>query len=280
LDGNGVPGTAPGGGFGTSPSGDIFRPATAENVGVAIEVALTDPVPGFSQQANECVNKAAQFAYQLNHASMGADHLMLALTLDQTARKTLESVGDIRKLRESAARILGETNWKFLKDHIDSNKFEPSLTADLMDIFERARQVAFDRGQEVAVSDLANAFTKDVSQSRLLYGVRDDTDLVPRVVDRIEKDMASRVAALMDTCQKELLDTTKVQLTALLEDFSIALNNRLDEIAPIEDEPLIVPDATSGDATAQPTQQQETPIEAQAQKDTGSFWERYGLKRN
>ena len=247
--------------------------------GIPIEVALTDPVPGFSKQANDCVNKAAQFAYHLNHASMGADHLMLALTLDQNARKTLETFGDIRKFRESAARILGETNWKFLKERRGADKFEPSVAADLMDIFDRARKVAYDRGQEVAVSDLVNAFPKDASQTRLLYGARDDTELIPRVVDRIEKDLASSVAALMDTYRKELLDTTKFQLTALLNDFSIALNDRLDEIAPLDDEPLVASEATSGDVIGGPARHQETEALTEAQREPANFWERCGLKR-
>ena len=62
--------------------------------------------------------------------------------------------------------------------------------------------------------------------------------------------MASRVAA-MDTCQKDA-HTTKVQLTALLRGLQIALNNRLMRSRQSKTS-LIVPDAISGDATAQPT---------------------------
>ena len=67
-----------------------------------------EQVPGFETSASNCVNRARQIASSLNHSTFSSDHLMLALTMDQNARRLLERVGDVTQLRAIAMRKLGK----------------------------------------------------------------------------------------------------------------------------------------------------------------------------
>src|SRR5262249_10931356 len=72
-----------------------------------IAVDRQNEIPGFEGSASICLNRAREIARSLEHLSLTADHLMLALTMDQGARRLLERVGDVSQLRETAMKRLG-----------------------------------------------------------------------------------------------------------------------------------------------------------------------------
>jgi Clp amino terminal domain, pathogenicity island component len=252
----------------TPESSDAHKPAS----GIVIETVLTDGVHGFSEHANACANKAAQFAYHLKHAMIGSDHLMLALTLDENARPLLAALGNVKQLRESAARILGETNAKYLGAPASSDKFDPVLTDDLFEIFATARRAAAGRCQQVAVSDLVNAFPQE--HGKLAYGRVETVNPVPAVAERLER----RISDFMATFERRLMEDMQRQLTGLVRDFGSALSARLDEIAPIDDvHPReIAPVPNSGFEISGSTPSEGLPTQ---EKGSEGFWERCGWKR-
>ena len=107
---------------------------------------------------------------------------MLALTLDQSARRLLERVGDIVQLRDAAMQKLGKSHTKFSRD-IGDQPLPP--TSDLDDLAKAARQAAAEREQSIAISDLINAFPK--VDGRLTYAAAETARTVA-VIDTIEKE--------------------------------------------------------------------------------------------
>lgn len=80
---------------------------------------------------------------------------MLALTMDQNARRQLERVGEVTRLRAIAMRKLGKNYNK-----PDTSDQSPTPTSDLADIGKKARDAANEREQLVSISDLISAFPK------------------------------------------------------------------------------------------------------------------------
>ena len=232
-----------------------------------------EAVPGFEASASDCFNRALKIARSLNHMSLSSDHLMLALTMDPSARRLLERVGDITQLREAAMQRLGRMHSRFA-----TGEPLPSQTSDLMDIRKAAREAASEREQLVAISDLINAFPQ--ANGRLTYGSGDgskavvlmeriEQGLVPRVADamtRIEaevqeaarryqsvqsilQDLNSRQSAaaeqrqieLMEQIRRQVREAADLQLGAALRDFGEKLDAKLAELnppaEPVEHEP-------------------------------------------
>ena len=79
---------------------------------------------------------------------------MLALTMDPSARRLMERVGDIVQLREAASS--GSEGCAA----VSHGRLFPSQTSDLVDIRKTAREAASEREQLVAISDLINAFRR------------------------------------------------------------------------------------------------------------------------
>ncbi|MGH6825389.1 Clp protease N-terminal domain-containing protein [Methyloceanibacter sp.] len=105
------------GNAGSPPFADAQPHGHAEAADAAEEVALDfdydEAVPGFEASASDCFNRALKIARSLNHMSLSSDHLMLALTMDPSARRLLERVGDITQLREAAMQRLGRMHGRF-----------------------------------------------------------------------------------------------------------------------------------------------------------------------
>ena len=87
------------GAVGSPPSADA-RPDDQSDAAeeVSLDFEYDEDVPGFETSASNCLNRALQIARSLNHMSLSADHLMLALAMDPSARRLLERV-DIVQLR-------------------------------------------------------------------------------------------------------------------------------------------------------------------------------------
>jgi hypothetical protein len=181
---------------------------------VALDFNYDEAVPGFEASASDCFNRALQIAQSLNHTSLSADHLMLALTMDPNARRLLERAGDVAQLREAATQRLGKMHSRFAT----SDRL-PSQTADLVDIRKAARDAASERDQLVAISDLINAFPK--TDGRLMYGSGDGSKAVT-LMERIEQGLVPRVAEAMTRIEAEAQEAARryQSVQSLLQDLN------------------------------------------------------------
>ncbi len=191
-----------------------------DHAAVAEEVAskaIHEQIPGLETSASDCLNRAAQIARSLNHANLSPDHLMLALTLDQSARRLLERAGDIAQLREAAMQKLGKNHTKFSRD-IGDQPLPP--TSDLDDLAKKARQAAAEREQAIAISDLINAFPN--ADGRLTYGAGENARTVA-VIDTIEKGLVPRVDDAVTRIEGAIIDAMQRQhqsVQSMLQDLS------------------------------------------------------------
>ncbi len=200
----------------TNSGGTAEDTRAADDVEVSEEITLDrrDEVPGYERSASICVNRAQQIARSLNHTHLSTDHLMLALTMDQNARRVLERVGDVTQLREAAMQRLG--HFGSAKDSSDPSS---NPTSDLADIAKAAREAANEREQSVAISDLINAFPK--LNGRLTYGSGDGLQAVA-LMEKIEKGLIPRVADSMDKIEAVVLEAIQSGQTVqrMLEDLN------------------------------------------------------------
>jgi hypothetical protein len=192
--------------------------AKGAEIAVAPKVALpfVDPLPDFEVTAADCLNRALQIAISLRHASVSSDHLMLALTMDPHARRQLQRVGDIGQLREAAMLRLGRMHWKFAMRGDDASRF-PAPTSDVEEIRKLARRAAADREQKVAIADLINGFP--MQDGRLVYGLKETTESVPAILERIENKLVPRVADFMSKFETQLRESAERQIESALRDF-------------------------------------------------------------
>ena len=253
-----------GNGAGPSQPTSGGTPAVAQPAGdIAQELPLDrDHVQGFETSASDCLKRAVQIARSLNHADLSSDHLMLALTMDENARRQIERFGDVVQLREVAMERLGRN---YTRSSAHSSDLSPAPTSDLADIGKRAREAAAEREQLVSISDLINAFPKE--NGRLTYAAGAGTQalalmekieqgLVPRVgdaMDRIEatvqnalqrhqtvqniledlgyraRENEQRQKDLMDEVRRQVREIADAQLAAL-RDFDVRLDTKLAEL--------------------------------------------------
>ena len=230
-----------------------------------------EQIPGLETSASDCFNRAAQIARSLNHGNLSSDHLMLALTLDQSARRLLERVGDIAQLREAAMQKLGKNHTKFSRD-IGDQPLPP--TSDLDDLGKAAREAAAEREQAISISDLINAFPKVAG--RLTYATGESSrtvavidTIVPRVDDamtRIEgaildamqrqhqsvqsllQDLSSRQSdewqrqqrEFMDEVRRQIREAAHIEFAVALKDLNEKFESRRAENPPEPEEPILV----------------------------------------
>jgi hypothetical protein len=187
-------------------------------VAIPPEVALhaIEAIPDFEPSAADCLNRALQVALSLGHASFSSDHLMLALTMDQQARRQLQRVGDIGQLREAAMLRLAKMHWKFAR-RADQMALFPSPTSDLEEIRKAARRAAADRDQKVAINDLVNAFP--MKDGRLVYGLRESSESIPAILERIENKLVPRISDFLSNFEAQIRESAERQLEAALQDF-------------------------------------------------------------
>ena len=203
------------GAVGSPPSADA-RPDDQSDAAeeVSLDFEYDEDVPGFETSASNCLNRALQIARSPNHMSLSADHLMLALAMDPSARRLLERVGDLVQLREAATQRLGRMHSRFTT----GDSF-PWQTSDLVDIRKAAREAASEREQLVAISDLINAFPK--ANGRLTYGSGDGAKAVV-LMERIEQGLVPRVAEAMTRIEAEVQEATRryQSVQSLLQDLN------------------------------------------------------------
>lgn len=201
-----------------SHGGSAEQHGSGGEVAIPPEVALPalEAIPDFEPSAADCLNRALQVALSLAHASFSSDHLMLALTMDQQARRQLQRVGDIGQLREAAMLRLAKMHWKFAR-RADQMALFPSPTSDLEEIRKAARRAAADRDQKVAINDLVNAFP--MKDGRLVYGLRESSESIPAILERIENKLVPRVSDFLSNFETQIRESAERQLDAALQDF-------------------------------------------------------------
>lgn len=104
----------------------------------------------FSEPAARCIAKAGWIAYVLNHTSINAAHLILAMSLDERAAKGLEDRGfDVQELRRAMLPLLIGAKWRYSEED-DNPKPVISMTSDVADILEAAKRRAGERDNQPA----------------------------------------------------------------------------------------------------------------------------------
>jgi hypothetical protein len=199
---------------GASAGGSASAQSHAEAEEVSGDLGY-DQVPGFETSASNCVNRARRIANSLNHATFSSDHLMLALTMDQNARRLLERVGDVTQLRAHAMRRLGKNYNKS-----DSTDQSPTPTSDLADIGKKAREAANEREQLVSISDLIGAFPKE--NGRLSYGAGENSRSLT-VLDTLEKRLIPGISDAVARIEHAVSDNIQRQhqtVQSILADLS------------------------------------------------------------
>jgi hypothetical protein len=191
---------------------------TSGEVAIAPSVPLPaiDALPDFEPSAADCFSRALQVALSLGHASFSSDHLMLALTMEQQARRLLQRVGDVGQLREAAMLRLGKMHWKFARRANEASIF-PSPTSDLDELRKTARRAAQDRDQKIAINDLVNAFP--MKDGRLVYGLKETSESIPAILERIENKLVPRVSDFLENFEAQMRETAERQLKAALQEF-------------------------------------------------------------
>jgi hypothetical protein len=182
----------------------------------SIGLPAIDAIPDFEPSAADCLSRAVQVALSLGHASFSSDHLMLALTMEQQARRLLQRVGDVGQLREAAMLRLGKMHWKFAR-RTDQTSIFPSPTSDLEELRKTARRAAQDRDQKVAINDLVNAFP--MKDGRLIYGLKETSESIPAILERIENKLVPRVSDFLSSFEAQMRETAERQLKAALQEF-------------------------------------------------------------
>jgi hypothetical protein len=222
------------GGFGYSRQHDSGSVQAADAVPASANEAVAEEVisdsernqiPGLEASASDCFNRANQIARSLNHTNLSIDHLMLALTMDPSARRLLERVADIGQLRDTAMQRLGKNYTRSSRD-VGEQLLPP--TSDLADLGKVAREAAAEREQLIAVSDLINAFPK--ANGRMTYGI---TEVSPtEVIDSLKNGLVPKVDDAVTRIEAAVRDAIQQQhqsVNKLLEDLSAGQIARTEE---------------------------------------------------
>ena len=190
---------------------------------------LTAKLPGFTKPASDCINKARRIARELNHTSVSAAHLTLALTLDPRSSRRLRDQGiDVDLVREAAVRYLAKYNCMYSSGALPAMA-EPKASPDLTDIMEAATRFAQEREdeEEINISDLLDAFRKSGSGSKMIYAVAEAPDQVPAVIRRVEQGVAQQLDQLFAEIERRL--QAAPQLDQLLADMERRLLAQAEE---------------------------------------------------
>jgi len=207
---------------GTSGSAEDAR--SEEHVEEVTADAERNQIPGLETTASACFKRANQIARSLNHSNLSTDHLMLALTMDQNARRLIERVGEVAQLREAAMQKLGKNYTKSSRD-VGNQPLPP--TSDLADLAKAAREAAAEREQLIAISDLINAFPR--ANGRLVYGTSEVSssaviDSIKILVPKVDDAVTRIEGAVRDAIQQQHQSVHKV-----LEDLSLTQIERAEQ---------------------------------------------------
>jgi hypothetical protein len=199
-----------------------------ESPGVALPDDLTGKLPGFTKPASDCINKARRIARELNHTSVSAAHLALALTLDpRSSRRLRDQDVDVDLVREAAVQFLAKYNSMYSSGTPAVE--EPQPAPDLSDILETATRFAQEREgeEEINISDLLDAFRKSGSRARLLYSPQDTSDQAPAIVRRMEQWLVPQLDQLFCEMERRLLEHAEERINTLVSEAGMQLGGQI-----------------------------------------------------
>src|SRR5262245_8238034 len=208
---------------GTSGSAEDAR--SEEHVEEVTADAERNQIPGLETTASACFKRANQIARSLNHSNLSTDHLMLALTMDQNARRLIERVGEVAQLHEAAMQKLGKNYTKSSRD-VGNQPLPP--TSDLADLAKAAREAAAEREQLIAINDLINAFPR--ANGRLVYGTSEVSSSA--VIDSIKNVLVPKVDDAVTRIEGAVRDAIQQQhqsVHKVLEDLSLTQIERAEQ---------------------------------------------------
>ena len=192
---------------------------------------------GFSKSASECLCKTHRLALELNHGTVSAAHLILAMTLipNATAQFELRKV-DINKAFQAAMIALTE-----MERGSPGRVGARSSSEELNKIINLALEFARNRdNQEVSVDDLLTALDKlppESSASQLIRGgrkteasedVREYLEHFATGLDRRIGDVSQQV---QDVAQMMRFSSVESTLTRELAELRTALQSQNAEFA-------------------------------------------------
>jgi hypothetical protein len=191
---------------------------------------LTGKLPRFTKPASDCINKARRIARELNHTSVSAAHLALALTLDQRSSRRLRDQGvDVDCVREAAVRNLAKFNFAYAAVS-GSAVAESKASPDLASILESATRFPQEKDdeEEINISDLLDAFRKSPAGVKLIYELPEATDQVPALLRRVEQGVGQQLSRLFTDMQLQ------VEAAPRFERLAEEIERRLDMLPRIE----------------------------------------------
>jgi hypothetical protein len=126
-----------------------------------LAVSQTDAkISGCTTTASDCLHKTTKLARELNHGTVSAAHLVLAMTLIPKASCAFAGKVDADKAFRASMHALID-----IERGSPVNGALPSLSAEFKSIVTLAQDLARKREQEVSVEDLLNAFDRLPSDS-------------------------------------------------------------------------------------------------------------------
>jgi ATP-dependent Clp protease ATP-binding subunit ClpA len=197
--------------------------------GMELSDDLTAKLDGFTRPTSDCINKARRIARELNHTSVSAAHLVLAMTLDSRANRRLRDRGvDVDEVRETAIQLLAKHNNLYSDGQHDPAE-SPRPAPDLADILEAAARYAQESEdeEEIKITDLLDAFPKSGSRARLIYDPQGFSDQVPAVVRRVEQTLAAQMDTLIAGLENTVLASTQDRLDSMVGGVSAQLNEQI-----------------------------------------------------
>ena len=207
---------------------EIANMGNGESPGLALPNDLTAKLPGFTKPASDCINKARRIARELNHTSVSAAHLALALTLDpRSSRRLRDQDVDVDLVREAAVQFLAKYNSMYSSGAPAVD--EPQPAPDLSDILETATRFAQEREgeKEINISDLLDAFRKSSSRARLLYSPQDASDQAPAIIRRMEQWFAPQLDQLFSEMERKLLEHAEERINTLVSEAGMQLGGQI-----------------------------------------------------
>ncbi|MGD9923574.1 MAG: hypothetical protein AB7V13_19360 [Pseudorhodoplanes sp.] len=153
-------------------------------------------INGCTKTASDCLHKTTKLARELNHGTVSAAHLVLAMTLIPNASRQFDGKVDVDKAFRAAMLALMD-----VERGSPVNGALPSLSAEFKTIVTLAQDLARKREQEVSVDDLLNALDRLPSDSPAAQIIRGE----PRSDPGIDAGQAlDRLASLVNQQFQEI----------------------------------------------------------------------------
>jgi ATP-dependent Clp protease ATP-binding subunit ClpA len=154
-------------------------------------------VEGFTRIASDCLWKANRLANELNHGTVGTEHLIVAMTLVPNAAKHFTGQGlDANKSFRAAMQALTDM------EHVMTGPgADRSYSIELRNILNDAHEMANGRDQDVAVVDILAALARmpsETNAARLVRGQRQATpaDDARRAIQDVERAITDKFEEL------------------------------------------------------------------------------------